>query len=88
MEKWQVENARHEWHLFWHLFGVVNGCRERHGAVMSNGGTHDVHRSEPDVNHLYGKTDFNRTRGFLQSGLLLIPPGAAYPLSYAHKVAV
>ena len=60
-------------------FAVVNGCRGRHGAVMSNGGTYDVHRSEPDVNHLYGKTDFNRTSGLLQSGLLLIPPGGHIP---------
>ncbi|WP_395734707.1 hypothetical protein [Prosthecobacter sp.] len=60
-------------------FGVVAGCRGNHGAVMSNGGTYDVHRSEPDVNHLYGKTDFNQTRGFLQSGLLLIPPGGHIP---------
>ena len=60
-------------------FGVVAGCRGNHGAVMSNGGSYDVHRSEPDVNKLYGKSDFNQTTGYLQSGLLLIPPGGHIP---------
>ena len=60
-------------------FAVIAGSRGRHGAVMSNGGFYDVHRSEADVKKLYQKNDFNMTSGFTQSGLMVIPPGSAVP---------
>jgi RHS repeat-associated protein len=60
-------------------FAVIAGSRGRHGAVMSHGGLYDVHRSEIDVSKLYQKSDFNRSSGLLQSGVIVLPPGGHVP---------